>query len=87
MSSVFSPQALRAQAFAVLLQPLACVLEATAPIIGLPSTLLPAGGPVQEGGPGVLRMSVVWGQRVLEWRLLSHVAAALLVSPALGWAG
>ncbi|XP_039082067.1 BRCA1-associated ATM activator 1 isoform X2 [Hyaena hyaena] len=32
------PQALRAQAFAVLLQPLACVLEATAPVIGLPSS-------------------------------------------------
>lgn len=51
MSSVLSPQALRAQAFAVLLQPLTCVLEATAQAPGLLGMLLPEGGRVQEGSP------------------------------------
>ncbi|XP_019493037.1 PREDICTED: BRCA1-associated ATM activator 1-like [Hipposideros armiger] len=41
MSSVLSPQALRAEAFGVLLQPLACVLKAAAQTPGLPG--LPAG--------------------------------------------
>uniref|UniRef100_A0A8C9JDG4 BRCA1 associated ATM activator 1 n=1 Tax=Panthera tigris altaica TaxID=74533 RepID=A0A8C9JDG4_PANTA len=45
------PQALRAQAFAVLLQPLTCVLEATAQAPGLLGMLLPEGGRVQEGSP------------------------------------
>ena len=51
MSSVLSPQVLRAQAFAVLLQPLTCVLEATAQAPGLLGMLLPEGGRVQEGSP------------------------------------
>lgn len=41
VSSVLSPQALRAQAFAVLLQPLACVLQATAQGPGPSGMLLP----------------------------------------------
>ncbi|XP_010831531.1 PREDICTED: BRCA1-associated ATM activator 1 isoform X2 [Bison bison bison] len=43
------PQALRIQAFGVLLQPLAFVLEATAQAPGMPGRLSGKGGRVQEG--------------------------------------
>uniref|UniRef100_A0A452TP28 BRCA1 associated ATM activator 1 n=1 Tax=Ursus maritimus TaxID=29073 RepID=A0A452TP28_URSMA len=44
------PQALRAQAFAVLLQPLACVLKATAQAPGASGMLLPEGGRCRRAG-------------------------------------
>lgn len=50
MSSILSPQALRAKAFGVLLQPLACVLKATAQAPGLPGIPLGEGWLLREEG-------------------------------------
>ena len=64
VSSVLSPQALRTQAFAVLLQPLACVLKATAQDPGASGMLLPKAGQVQEGRPPGCRAHPWWGRPV-----------------------
>lgn len=50
MSSVLSPQALRAQAFGVLLQPLACVLTAADQAPGPPGMLPGKGGQTRRAG-------------------------------------
>lgn len=58
-SSVPSPQALRAQAFGVLLQPLACVLKAAAEAPGPPGT------PLGKAGPGSGQADGQWGTCLL----------------------
>lgn len=62
MSSVLSPQALSTQAFAVLLQPLVCVLKATTQAPGPPG--VPPGKGVRAREDGTLGSGQADGQQV-----------------------
>lgn len=70
-SSVPSPQALRAEAFGVLLQPLACVLKASAQTPGLPGTALGKGGPAWEDG--TLGQGSGWTWAAVSAVMVAHV--------------